>query len=296
MRYFLSLQSIKGKDNLATLFNHYLKGLHTQAIVAEPTYYTMAEVRQHAARPRTRQGQCYHSCAARYYELTILINSLTSIHSHVLAAISLLEGFERDYGTNLLAYAQENRRHCIQEYGSDDEADWYRHDELDETEEWKITETIDPARLTHYTLWTELGRFIGGEVTETRGEYIGMSSPDDFATYSTILANQSVFSLRKVLSAVSGKEVTFTRFAQDGTQTPMTLGDHVEEELNQDLAGERLVSHFNLVLGFCQTIRNHYQTLVPNDLIGYRTLLACLRRVRDVDFPEGLLNEMLQGF
>lgn len=292
MRFFLSLQSVKGKDALAALFNEYLKGLHTQAIVSEPTYYTVAESHQHTrTAPKTNEAHCYHSCAMRYYELTILVNSLESIHSHVLAAISLLEGFQAKYGDDLLSYARDNRRHCINEYGSDDAEDWYRDNEADESEKWKITDTTDPERLKHHTLKAELGRFIGGEITETRGEYIGTSGPNDFTMHTLLVAQQSEFSFRKMAEGMWG--ATLVRVQQDGTTAPIPLADHIEDEMNVDIKAASVTTRFNLVLGFCQVIRERYLALNPDYLIGYTVLLDCLRKVRDVEFPQSLFDELL---
>lgn len=80
-----------------------------------------------------------------------------------------------------LGYAVANRLASLQEYGSEDDSDWYRDDERNEQEEWKLVVKDDPQSLAYYTLQHELGLLFHGH--ESRGEYIGTSGPEDFAPY-----------------------------------------------------------------------------------------------------------------
>lgn len=284
MRYNL-LQKIEATDPLARLFNDYLKGLSTLAIMSEPSYVTMAELRALFLRTGKARDRNYlrHS-ARRYFELTVLRNSLHDIHRHVLETIALLEGFFTDYNGDLQRYAIENRLALIKEYGSDDERDWYRDNEADEAEAWKVTYKDDPESLSHYTLHADLGLHFG---SDSRGEHLGTSGPADFYPYTTMVEQQSEFSFRKLLSSFTKQEVTLTRAAEDGSQLPMTLADHLENEMNEDIRSNELVLRFNTALAMCVEIAKHFPQLPLDQPAPYQALLDCLRAVRDVETEPG---------
>ena len=124
MRYHL-LDKIDAPDPLAQLFNQYLKGLSTLAIMAEPSYVTMAEVRTRYAKTGKRKDRRHlKGSARRFFELSVLRNTLHELHDHVLKAIALLEDFFTTYEGNLTRYAIEHRLRSIAEYGSDEDNDW----------------------------------------------------------------------------------------------------------------------------------------------------------------------------
>lgn len=280
MRYNL-LQKIDATDPLAVLFNQYLKGLSTLAIMAEPSYVTMAEVRTRYTKTGKAKDRNYlrHS-ARRFFELTVLRNSLHDLHRHVLDAIALLEDFFATYQGELTRYAIENRLRVIGEHGSDEDDDWYRDNEADEAEPWKVTYKDDEHSLRHYTLHAELGRFFD---SESRGEYIGTSGPEAFYPYTSMVAQQSEFSFRKMLENVTGKQVTFTQVAADGSHTPMTLADHLESEMNEDIRSQNLVLRFDTTLAMCAELGRAYRDLSPaTGPAFYQAILDCLRLVRDV--------------
>ncbi len=279
MRYDL-LQKIAATDPLALLFNQYLKGLSTLAIMAEPSYVTMAEVHTlYTKGGKARDRNHLRHSTRRFFELTVLRNSLHDLHRHVLDAINLLESFFAQYEGDLTRYAIENRLRVIDEYGSEDESDWYREDEANEKEPWKVAYKDDAESLKHYTLHAELAHYFG---TETRGEHIGTSGPDAFYPYTTMVQQQSEFSFRKMLSAFTKQEVTFTRVAEDGTQSPMTLADHIEDEMNEDIRSADLVLRFDTVLAMCVEIAKYFRKLAAARPQAYQILLDCLRLVRDV--------------
>jgi hypothetical protein len=287
MRYDL-LKDIAATDPLARLFNDYLKGLSTTAIVTNPTYTTMAEVRTlYDKTGKAKDRNHLRHCAQRHYELTVVRNTLHDLHSHVLGAITELEDFFAQYRGNLFQYALDNRVATLKEYGSDDDSDWYRDNEADENEEWKVAYKDDPETLRQYSLWDTLGRYFGRG--DTRGEYIGTSTYSDFYPYTAFVAQQSVFSFRKMLEAATGKEPTIVRVGEDGSHTPMSLGDHLEDELNEDLAGEELERRFNIVLDVCCQLGTLYRTQLfdPGSPFIYEKLLECLRAVRDVETQPG---------
>lgn len=291
------LKNIEGTDKLAQLFNAYLKGLSTPSIMCDPCYTTMAEVRglRDGTLKKKHARMLKHS-VKNFHNLTVLSNSLHHIHDHVLKAIAELEGFFDTYIDNLLDYAADKRVKSLMENGSnsDEEAltDWYRDNEADETEAWKAVRKTDPESLKHYSLYQEMGWHFGiGDAG--RGEYIGTSGPEDFEPYTRLVVNQSAFSFRKMLEGVSGREVQISRMQADGSMVPMTLGDHVEAELNEDLAGERVSFLFNIAVGFCVVIRERYQAMSPDDLLAYRSMYRMLLMVRDMQFPPETFDMLL---
>lgn len=278
MRYDL-LKKIDATDSLAQLFNQYLKSLSTLAIMAEPSYVTMSEVRTlYTKGGKAKDRNHLRHSATRYFELTVLRNSLHDLHQYVIEAIGLLESFFTQYEGDLTRYAIENRMRIIDEYGSEDESDWYRDDEANEKEAWKVVYKDDDESLKHYTLHAELGHYFG---TETRGEHIGTSNPSDFYPYTTMVEQQSAFSFRKMLSGAFGKEVTITRVDEDGNQCPMSLADHIEDEMNEDIRSADLVRRFDTTLGMCAELGRRFPKLVTSEVASYQFLLDCLRAVRN---------------
>lgn len=288
MRYQI-MQPIEGTDTLAQLFNEYLNGLSTPMIFSEPSYTTMAEVREYTiTKPRTKEAKNFRYCAQRYYELLILRQSLESIHDNVLKAIALLESFYATYEDNLLAFALDTRRKLLDEYGSEDETDW-EEDGYDEQGEkkWKITHKDDPESLQDYTLHAELGRFFGGESCG-RGEYIGTSNAADFYPSTGMVAQQSEFSFRKMAEGAWG--ATLVRVSEDGSTEPIPLADHIEAEMNEDIRSASLVERFNAILTMCLGTAGHYQQMHPDNLQGYEMLHFYLQKVRDVSIPKVFLT------
>lgn len=290
------LKPLKSDTALAALFNAYMRGLSTPAIMCDPIYTTMAEVRAHAegtAKPRDRKlirhGQ------KNYYNLTVLGRSLRDMHAHILGAIAELEGFFAEYGADFVGYAADRRVKSLQEYGSntDEEAltDWYRDNEADESEAWKPVRKTDAESLQHHTLHSELGMYFGAEGVG-RGEYIGTSGASDFEPYSTLVANQSAFSFRKYLEhfAKDGNTLAPQMLHADGTMSPMSLGDQIEHELRKDVQGEQVLLYFVVALGLCQTLRACYLDMQPDDLAAYQAMHTLLVRVRDLDFPADFLR------
>ncbi len=213
----------------------------------------------------------------------MLWHSLHDLHRYVLETITLFERFFTDYGGDLQRYAIENRLTLIKEYGSDEESDWYRDDESDESEARKVTYKDDPESLSH-TLHADLGLHFG---SDSRSEHLGTSGPADFYPYTTMVEQQSEFSFRKMLASFTKQEVTFTRVAEDGSQRPMTLADHLEDEMNEDIRSRELVSRFNMALALCAEIAKHFPQLPLDQPAPYQALLDCLRAVRDVETEPG---------
>ncbi len=102
-----------------------------------------------------------------------------------------------------------------------------------------------------------------------------------------MVEQQSEFSFRKMVSSFTKQEVTFTRVAEDGSQTPMTLADHLEDEMNEDIRSSELVSRFNRALALCAEITKHFPQLPLDQPAPYQALLDCLCAVRNVEPQPG---------
>ena len=242
---FIGLSKIPATDPLAQLFNAYFKELNTLALTAEPSYLTMAELRQGFYGGTRKQKKEITQDAIRHYGLMVLFNSLEAIHGHVLGAIEVLETFFAQYEGNLTLFAIKNRLQMIEKYGGEDD-DYTPPAPGKEDEPWPIAYKDDSESLKHYSLYSELERFFGDG--GTRGEYLGLSAHTDFYPYTAVVEQASEFSLRKMFSAFSGQEVTFTTIQSDGHAVPMTLGDHIESEMNEDIRNGTTVENFNRVL------------------------------------------------
>jgi hypothetical protein len=276
-----TLRKIEADDNLAQLFNAYMKGLSTLEIMSEPTYETMRGVYESFRGSRREKNRMAQE-ARRFYELHVLGGALRGIHWNVLGAIKKLEEFFSAYGGNLTQYAIEKRMKSLEEDGGGDESDW-RPCGLDEQgeQQWAVTYKNDPEALAPYTLLSDLLYHFG---SDTRGEHIGTSDVEHFWRYSICVENESMFSFRKMMEAFTSKPVEIVRVQEDGQMEPMSLADHIEDEMNQDIRNASLVTDFNLVihcshlLGFmARTMGDH------NDTPTYEALLKCLIAIRDVD-------------
>lgn len=276
MRHFI-LEKIKAETPLAGLFNAYLAGLSTLEIFSTPRESMracrLAFAREAKGKKPTLSivGQ-----AQRYYELTVLSNALNALHGHIQDAAELLATFFTEYGGNLLAYAQANRRHSLYEYGGGEDADWHHTGtgDPDAGEGWAVTDTADPARLAEYSLHRELARFFATD--DEHGEYIGTSGGIDYAHFTLAVEHQTDFSLRKMLAGVGGPELPMYRQTEAGQMEPIPVIDLIEQEINEDVANERLTAYFGAVLNAGQHLAELYATMPRDDVRGYRLLAECL--------------------
>ncbi|MDF7810930.1 hypothetical protein [Hymenobacter sp. YC55] len=272
------LEPINATDNLALLFNAYLRGLSTFDLVTVPRE-TMAEC--NAAFQREAQGdKPKHSItdqARRYYEMTVLCNSLHSVHRQVVGALALLENFLKTYQADLTKYAIEKRLKTIDEWGSDDETDWEPDGFDEEGQVWKVAYKDDPESLAPYSLHNELAGFFNGH--DTRGEYIGTSHPSEFAVYTHAVATQTELSLRKMFSHGLKQDITLHSVGPEGEMVPVSLADQIEDELNEDLVNTSLANEFNAVLYKCEELGQLYREMAPDDLPRYVQLCGWLHKL-----------------
>jgi hypothetical protein len=276
MRFTL-LERIKADTPLAHLFNAYLSGLSTLDIVSTPREsmracrVAFAAEAQGATPPLSIVAQ-----AQRCYELMVLSNALNCLHGHVQGAAEVLSNFFAEYQGDLTAYAVANRKRVLMEFGGGEDDDWYHTGtgNPDAGEGWEVTDTTDPTRLAEYSLHRELARFFPDY--ESHGEYIGTSGPIDFHRYTLAVEHQTDFNPRKMFAAVGGKELTVYRQDESGEFVPIPVIDQIEQEINEDIANERLTAYFNAVLNAGQHLAELYATMPPDDPRGYRVLYECL--------------------
>lgn len=290
MRHFI-LETIKAETPLAHLFNAYMKGLSTVEIFSTPRE-SMRLCRELFAAPLAKSRRkadaepaelSIVSQAQRYYELTVLSNALNALHGHVQDSSALLATFFTDYGGDLTAYAAANRRRLLNEYGGGEDADWHHTGtgNPDAGEGWEVTDTTDPARLAGYSLRGELARFFPDP--ESHGEYIGTSGPEDFARYTASVANQTAYCIRKMFAAVAHVEIPIYRQDESGQMIPIPVIDQIEDEINEDVANERLAGCFCAVLNAGQHLAALHATMRPDNLRGYELLHECLSNILAVN-------------
>jgi hypothetical protein len=88
--------------------------------------------------------------------------------------------------------------------------------------------------------------------------------------------HQTDFALRKMFAAVGGKEITLYRPEESGQMVPIPVIDQIEQEINEDVANERLTAYFNAVLNAGRHLAELHATMRPDDLRGYELLHQCL--------------------
>jgi hypothetical protein len=276
MRYHI-LEKIKANTPLAQLFNAYMRGLSTLEIFSTPreSMHACRVAFEKEARGKVPRLSIIGQ-AQRYYELTVLSDALGALYRHVTQAAELLDSFYTEHGGDLLAYAQANRRYLLNEYGGGEDADWHHTGtgNSDVGEGWEVTETADPTRLAEYSLHAALARFFPDP--ESHGEYIGTSGPIDFHRFTVAVEHQTDFAPRKMFAAVGGVELPLYRQDENDQMVPIPVIDQIEQELNEDIANERLTAYFNAVLNAGQHLAELHATMRPDDLRGYELLHECL--------------------
>jgi hypothetical protein len=272
------LEPLTATDNLALLFNAYQRGLSTFDMVTVPresmracnALFTQQEAGKLPKYPISDQ-------ARRYYEMTVLSNSLHGLHRSVTGALQLLTTFLTTYELDLTRYAAENRMRTIDEFGSEDESDWEPDGFDEEGQIWKVTYKDDPESLAPYTLHHDLAQFFAS--SEDQGERIGTSRAQDYAVYTHAVATQTELSLRKFFSQVMGKDITITQVQPDGELVPMSLADQIEDELNEDIVNANLTAEFNAVLTKCEELAQIYHTMPLDSLPLYLQLHGWLNTI-----------------
>ena len=277
-----TLRRIDAEDQLAQLFNAYMKGLSTLEIMSEPTYETMRGVHE-AFRGSRRQKNEMAQQARRFYELHVLGGALRGIYHNLLGALETLEKFFDEYGGNLTHYAAAQRMESLDEHGGGEDDDW-REDGVDEQgrSTWAVVYKDDPEALAPYTLRSRLAYYFG---SDTRGEHLGTSDVEHFWRYTLCVENESAFSFRKMMEMMTGQEAAIVQVQPDGTHTPMTLGDHLEDELNQDIRNGELVQVFQHAIR-CQNATGWFFNGHTDDTTGpevWRAMLRVLQGLRDLD-------------
>lgn len=290
MRYDV-LENIKPEegqelDNLGQLFNAYMGRLSLLEATAFPRE-NMRELRRlwldQAPKPKLnkqekKQAQMLLSTMPKFYHLQILSNSLADIHRHVGWAIKCLSDFFTTCEGDLKRYAIENRLRCIEENGSEDDSDWHREDEADDSPEaWKVVYKDDEQALKDYTLHDELKQHFAA--ADWRGEHIGSSGVDDFAYHTLLVSQAASFSPFKAIAKFTGVEIPIYRQNEAGEMVPQSAADRIENEVNDELRDVRVACYFNQILTRLEAANTCYS--VAKESADYNTLLGQLESIRD---------------
>jgi hypothetical protein len=288
MRYDI-LENIKAEesetlDNLAQLFNAYMGRLSMLESSVFPRENMREFARLWSANPvpklkKREREQAKHlaSFIPQFYHLQILSNSLHDLHRNVNGAIAKLTAFFDTYGGDLKRYAIENRLNCIDEYGSDEDSDWYRDNEADETEPWKVVYKEDEQALASYTLAADLVQFFAE--ADWRGEHIGSSGVEDFARFTVMVARNASFNPFKAIAAFTGTELPIYRTNEQGEMVPQSLAEQAENEMNDELRDVRVACYFDQILRRLEQAASCHKAAHATE--DYSTLLGQLESIRD---------------
>jgi hypothetical protein len=212
--------------------------------------------------------------------LQVLSNSLTDLHQNIHWAIKNLTTFFTEYEGDLQRYAIENRLKVIDEFGSDDETDWQEDGVDEEGPKWKVAYKDDAESLASYTLHHDLQQYFTG--SDTRGEKIGTSQAQDFRYFSEHVRRATEFNPFKLLRQFTGAELPVYHENEAGEMIAQTLGEQVEDELNEDLKNHSLVHFFEQVLVRANQAAATFTFATTAE--DYRQLLTQVETIRDVRF------------
>ncbi|WP_210116279.1 hypothetical protein [Hymenobacter fodinae] len=284
------MNRIEAEDNLAKLFNAYMGKLHTIETVVTPMY-SMGEyisLMKQATQPEqtTEFEQTFNYCMPRFYHMVILGEALRGIHNDVTSAlgclIQLLDTCEGD----LKRYAIEKRMASLEEFGGGEDDDW-AEDGLDEAGEqkWRVVFKEDEKTLDEYHFKNDLREYFSG--ASWRGEHIGSSNAEDFATFSMHVLEATKFDVFKGMREATGHELPTYRPDENGNMVKQTLADEIEAEINEDIRNRSIVAYFNQVLNAC----NHAAALeaFATTAEHYEELRQLLQRILDVDLGDAHL-------
>jgi len=281
MRYQV-LTKIEAEDNLAQLFNAYQRQLHTLECITLPKesmsdYQELLRSATSGTPSESAQHVFGHS-VPRFYMLQVLSNSLTDLHKNIGWCIRDLTKFFEQYDGDLKRYAIETRLSVIDEFGSDDETDWQEDGFDEEGQKWKVAYKDDEETLKRYSLRADLQQYFKNE--DDMGEKIGSSQAEDFAYFSTLVEHATDFNSMKFLRQAFNAELPLYRQNEAGEMVPQSLGDEVENELNETLRNESIVGYFKTALELARQAAITFMFATSAD--DYRKLLTQLQAVRDV--------------
>ncbi|GAB3303438.1 hypothetical protein [Hymenobacter tenuis] len=273
-----AIHAIKGKAPVTKLFNEYLNALRTPDMAAAPRY-SMKRFWKECDKPEDEDATMGR-VAFNHYLLRTVNCSLHDLNRALKNAEDTLESFFKE-GKTLEEWARANRLQMIEEYGGEPE-DWFDTGAVDEAGEpvWAICEAT-PEDLTHYDLWDEMSRFFasGG----MHGEYIGSSRPEDYNPTTIIVESQSVFSFRRMIEGVTGKPANLVTVNETGEQTPVSLGQMIEDEINEDLRGADVAGRFRGAIAACCMARTFFKRLDRTNPEDFRALLQLVQNIRQLN-------------
>jgi hypothetical protein len=282
MRYF-TLKHINAENNLALILNAYMKALSTldQLTVPRETmgeYMRLLDERSSSQKRETPSSeactQLFDWRGPRFFMLQVLSNSLNDWHKNINWAIKDLTQFFDQYNGDLKRYAIETRMRVLEEYGSEDDAD-YNNDDT-------IKYRDDDDALAGFTLARELDQYFTG--SDGSGEKIGTSHASDYTYFTNLVRRESDFCPIKILGQAFDMELPVYKQDVEGEMIEQSLGDQVESELNDDILNAHVVAWFELALEQANHAAGLYCFATTAE--HFRELLKHLERLRDLDFPE----------
>jgi len=249
MDYWILLP-IKTDDNLARLFNAYANNLRTLEALAQPVQ-TMRE---------------YFG----YYQAELVADD---------PEVELPAHYKRFLSTREYNYALRVLNNSLHDFHRNvRELQW----ELRAFQTEFQSDLAAYATKNDYSLYTALEQFFDNP-TNRDGERIGASNGDDFGFFTSLVTHATDFSLTKILRA-RGVEPQTALVNEYGKLRPLTLGDSMEAELNQDLANGRIAGAFGGVWDLGVQLANAYRQMNPKDPASYHTLLKGAEQLLSVQF------------
>jgi hypothetical protein len=268
-----ALKRIESEDNLARLFNEYMKALSTTEIVTEPKFFSMSEF---------GEGDKYFFNQQVFYRLCILGQSLESIHRRITEAIAEIDNYLTEYKGDWKYFATTNRMRLIAKWGGEDN---------DYDDENNIIFKDDHDSLDGYTFHRELGsKFEGGS---GRGEYIGTSCSADFEITNIFVSKATELNPFKFFKNLPVYKVKENEDGEKEFRVADTA-ELIEDEINEDIHNQNIVDLFNNVIDFLQTVNDIFWEIEPfkNSIEEYKELRAMLQSALDMSIGKPSINPL----
>jgi hypothetical protein len=268
----ITMKRIEAEDNFAKLANKYMNSLFDLECAFSPHYYSMREYKAF----QVFESDVIRKSEEMTFQLTILSNSLSSVHECILGASGLIQTYLNEYDGDWRHYASVNRVETIKEYGGEDE---------DFNQDESIRFKDDSESLSSYTIHAELSRFIESKDSQVRGEYVGTSHPADFSELSALVRNKNDFNILSFFRD-QGHDIPMYVENQKGEMEQLSTLDRLGKEGYEDILNAELVDIFNLVLLDCKELSEFYQALdrFSDCKDQYTELLERLTRILNMNY------------
>lgn len=255
-------------DRLAQIFNAYLYQLGSAEAVTAPRE-SMQQAQDLLTAQEIDEAEAVAEMSSRLYSLQVLAQALPDLYQHLQAAhIELLwwtNEDKEDDDQNFLRYAASRRLEDAELFGYTDGADL--------SEDGKTIRLRDePEALAPFQLARMLAPHFASD--SLNGERIGSSGPAAYGYWSTLILNQTRFTLRDpTRSATADNLMTYQQPEAPSLDLPAaTEPDARFSEEAQALYGTALVNQFEAVLIRCQEAAALYGSLAADDAAGFQRL------------------------